>query len=208
MVQATDPLGKAQGAALGSCPPASGGVPGGTCYQLNISSCDGVADFAAYLKVNTPQGIPGGTVIFSIGKGGAGLYDSDFTFGNVAVGNVLAAGFTTVQVSFGPPFNSATPNGWLTGPGGVRRLACRYATVAQWVHDNIHAGGASKPFCAAGNSGGAGAVAYAVAHYGLDKIFSMLEVTSGPPMTRIDQACVPAAACQTMQTDCNGVPQT
>ena len=212
-VTQTDPLGSAQGTMI-SCPQFGGGLPqsGSTCYQIN-TSCDGVADFSAYLKVDSPAGTPLGTVIFGTGTGGAQLYDFDApdffngtTNGGLAVvQTVLDAGFTTVQVTFGSPFTDTTPNGWLTGPGGVRRLACRYATAAQWVYQNIHNSSTSAPLCATGNSGGSAAIGYALSDYGLDSIFSMVETTSGPPMSRLDQACSPASApiCAPQAFTCN-----
>jgi hypothetical protein len=209
----TDPLGTAQGTSI-TCPTFGGGLPNSssTCYQIN-TSCPGVADFSVYLKVNQPTGTPLGTVMFGTGTGGTQLYDfdePDFFSGSTngglsVVQSVLDAGFTTVQVSFGSPFNDQTPNGWLTGPGGVRRLACRYATTAQWVYQNIHNANASAPLCATGNSGGSGAIAYALTDYGLNSIFSMVEETSGPPMSRLDEACVPPSnsICQKQQFTCN-----
>lgn len=205
MVLPTDPLGTASPttaaeAQLPSCP--GGGVANGTCYQVNIS-CDGIDDWSAYLKVNSPSGSPVGTVIFGTGSGGSTLYDNDPEFfygtdndingGSAIVQNVLSAGYTTAQVSFGAPFNSSpsTANGWLQGPGGVRRLACRYATLAQWIYQNIHNSSTTEPFCATGNSGGAGAIGYAVFDYGMQTIFTMVEPTSGPVMTRIDLGCSP-----------------
>lgn len=200
----TDPLGKVTSSTqLNSCP--GGGLAGGTCYQIN-TSCAGVADYSVYLKVNTPSGTPKGTVIFTTASGGSALYDNDqpdffyidsttgtsINGGQAVVQGVLNAGFTTAQVSFGSPFNDTnTANGWLQGPGGVRRLACRYATVAQWVYDNIHNANPSAPYCATGNSGGSAAIGYAVTEYGLDTIFSMIEPTSGPVMTRLDEGCSP-----------------
>jgi hypothetical protein len=205
MVQESDPVGTVPSSVLlNSCP--GGGVSGGACYQVN-TTCDGVADWSAYLKVNTPTGTPLGTVIFGIGTGGSGLYDNDFpdffygagnnTNGGAAVVNgVLTAGYTTVQVSFGAPFNPTnTENGWLQGPGGVRRLACRYATVADWIFKNQQVLNSSTPtsapMCATGNSGGSGAIGYALTVYGLASEFAMVEPTSGPVMTRLDQGCTP-----------------
>ena len=208
-----DPIGTAQGTSI-PCPTFGGGLPnaGSTCYQVN-TSCDGIADFSVYLKVNQPTAAPLGTVMFGTGTGGTSLYDfdePDFFSGSsngglAVVQSVLNAGFTTVQVSFGSPFNTQTPNGWLTGPGGVRRLACRYATAAQWVYQNIHNSNTSAPLCATGNSGGSGVIAYALTDYGMDSIFSMVEETSGPPMARLDQACAPPgnSVCQTQQFTCN-----
>jgi hypothetical protein len=134
-VEANDPIGSvSSSSALGSC---AGSVSGGACYQLAIS-CPQVADFSAYLKVNNPSGAPVGTVLLGTGTGGSGLYDDPnaggYDDGSSVVTSLLTSGYNTVQVSFGAPFdNGTTPRGWLTGPGGVRRLACRYATVADWV---------------------------------------------------------------------------
>jgi len=186
-LSATDPLGTVSTSQIIPCPAV--GVANATCYQLNVQ-CPEVADFSPYLKVNQPSGSSVGTVMFGTGTGGSNLYDNVFTFGTQAVQAVLAAGFTTVQVSFGEPFNHSTPNGWLTGPGGIRRLACRYATTAEWVYQHIHNANAGAPLCATGNSGGSAAIAYGVSHYGLDSIFSMVEPTSGPPMARLDNGCI------------------
>jgi hypothetical protein len=101
-----------------------------------------------------------------------------------------------VQVSFGAPFNASasTLNGWLQGPGGVRRLACRYATVADWIYKNIHNSSTIAPMCATGNSGGSGAIGYAVTQYGLASEFAMIEPTSGPVMTLIHEGCSPCGS--------------
>jgi len=177
------------------CPAAPDGtLANGNCYSMTVS-CDGIADWTTYLKVNTPtKNPPVGTVLFTVGEGGANLYDTEYTFGSTTVGGVLAAGYTTVQTSFGSPFDGgANPNGWLTGPGGVRRLACRYATLANWVYNNPQTinskATSSAPFCATGNAEGAGAIAYAVSEYGLNSIFKMIELTSGPVMTELQEGC-------------------
>lgn len=197
---------------LGSC---AGSVAGGSCYQLAVS-CPGVASLSAYLKVNNPLIAPLGTVLLGVGTGGSGLYDDPnaggYIYGSNVVTSLLSSGYNTVQVSFGAPFDSGTqPNGWLTGPGGVRHLACRYATVADWVYHNpsiINSGVSattSAPMCATGNSGGSAAVAYAAYEFGLatgsTPELVMIEPTSGPVMSRIDQGCsstcasLPAPIC-------------
>ena len=177
-----DPLGTASGTVAGCAP---GGVPG-TCYEVEVSCpLEGINDQPVTIKVTEPSMAPVGTVILTIGGGGNGYYDQRFAYGQEVVRQVLQAGFATVQTDF-----SGGQVGWLTGPGGPRKLACRYATLAQWVYDNIHEGGAARPFCATGNSGGAGAIAYALAHYDLGSIFAMVEPTSGPPFGRIDYGCV------------------
>jgi hypothetical protein len=206
-VQQTDPLGTvSEPQTMSSCPADSnGGLANGTCYSMTVS-CDGIADLPTYLKVN-PAADPIGTVLFLIGQGGSGFYDNNplWTWGYQTVEKVSAASFNTVQISFGAPFDNGTqPNGWLQGPGGVRRLACRYATVADWVYNNPKtinpdsSATTSAPLCATGNGGGSGAVAYAAYQYGLGgknttgpaQEFTMIEPTSGPLMTRLDLGCV------------------
>lgn len=196
-VQASDPVGTVSSVQdiTGQCP-ASSISRGQTCQQM-IVACNGAADFTTYLKINEPTAPALGTVMFLVGTGGSGLYESSFTDqqsqfngGTTVVQSVLDAGYRTVQVSFGSPFNENQPSGWLTGPGGVRRLACRFATVAKYIHDTIHTEGSTAPVCATGNSGGAGAIGYALSNYKLDGLFAMVETTSGPPMSDIAKGCL------------------
>jgi hypothetical protein len=169
-----------------TCP--GGGIANGVCQQMTVS-CPDVPDVQAYVKTNTPPGTPLGVASYGTGTEGNGLYESPgiYTYGSTAVGNVLDAGFITVQISWGTPFNSGQPDGWVQGPGGVLAAACHYATVVQWIHDNIGTSTPNLPYCATGNSGGAGAVAYTLSQY--PNTLSMAEVTSGPPPGRLDWGC-------------------
>ncbi len=181
---ATRALGTVSGVSSIAC---QGAIKNGVCQQMTVS-CSGVPDVLAYVKTNAPTGTPLGTVTYNTGTDGNGLYESIFTFGSTAVQNVLNAGFTTVQISWGTPFNQNQPDGWALGPGGVLASACRYATVNQWIYDNIQAN-TNVPMCATANSGGAGALAYALSQYPTSNILSMAEVTSGPPTGRLDWGC-------------------
>jgi hypothetical protein len=201
---APNQLGTATAQLLPSCP-ASTVVPpvmGSACYIVNIS-CPGVAAYAADIKVTNPSGSSIGTIIYTTGGGGNQLYEDQFVFGNVAVNNVVNAGYTAVQTDFND--TSLGNTGWLNGPGGPLLLSCRWATLAQWVHDNIRT--SNTPFCATGNSGGAGVIAYALARFGEDSLFNYVEPTSGPPFTNIADGC--RCSQQTMQmTKCAGIQGT
>jgi hypothetical protein len=153
---------------------------------------------AVELKVTNAIGPSKGTVIYTTGGGGNAFYEDQFVYGNMAINNVVNAGFTVVQTDF----NSLV--GWMDGPGGPLRLSCRWATTAQWIHDNIRS--ANTAFCATGNSSGAGAIAYALSRFGEDSIFDYVEPTGGPPYSRIDQGCM----CNnpTQRSDCAGVVGT
>jgi len=184
------------------------GVANGTCYDVTVS-CPDVADQALGVKVNFPSGTSKGTVLFTTGGGGGpDWYDQQFIYGPTLIQSLQQAGFTAVQLNFwetptGFP-QGGTFAGWLTGPGGPLHLACRWATVAKWLHDTTDVTAPNSAFCATGNSGGAGASAYAMAHYGEDSMFDMLEETAGPPYTRIDKGCL----CNSppVQTQCVTAP--
>jgi hypothetical protein len=165
----------------------SGALKNGVCQQMTVS-CPSVPNVFAYVKTNSPSGSPLGTATYGTGTDGNGLYESIFTYGSTAVGNVLDAGFTTVQISWGVPFNTGQPNGWVEGPGGVLASACRYATVTDWIYNNIQKN-TKIPYCATANSGGAGALAYVLSQYPTSNVLSMAEVTSGPPTGRLDWGC-------------------
>lgn len=172
---------------------ADAGAPGGTCYVLSVS-CPDVAAQDVALKLNSPLGPSNGTIMLTIGGGGDEFYDQHFAFGTQVITDLLGANFDTVQTSFqfhptGYPDNGRFA-GWLSGPGGPRKLACRWSTIAKWVHDNPNIHASNSAFCATGNSAGSAAIGYSLAHYGLDSILNMVEETSGPPMTRLDHGCI------------------
>lgn len=189
-----------------SCPE---GNISGVCYAVTIS-CPEISEFTGYVKVTYPRGFPFGTIIFTTGGNGTDLYEGNFTYGTKVLNTVLQGGFTVAQVSWGHPF-ADQPFGWQTGPGGIRAVACRYATLAQWVYTNIHQRNSDAPYCATGNSAGSQQIGLALTHYGLDSIFAMVEPTSGPPFSRQDWACdckhAPVLnSCGALQGYCVGLP--
>jgi hypothetical protein len=180
----TDSLGTANGTRV-YCPV---GDLTGVCYAVTIS-CPNISDLTGYVKVTSPTGTPVGSVIFSSGGNGTDFYEKNYVYGTTVLDMVSEAGFTVVQITWDHPFTSEEPNGWQTGPGGIRAVACRYATLAQWIYTNIHEANTAAPFCATGNSSGAEEIGQAMAHYGLGSIFSMVEPTSGPPFSQQVWAC-------------------
>lgn len=194
---APNQLGTATAASV-TCPTSTANPPvAGSCMSLSVT-CPSVPDYTgAILKITQPSGTSKGTVIFTTGGAGNDLYETHFAFGSTAVDNVVAGGFTVVQTDF-----SGGSTGWLTGPAtdGPLTLSCRWATVAQWVHDNVRA--TNTALCATGNSAGAGAIAYALARYGQDSIFNYVVPTGGPPFSRIDEGCICKGAH--INTSCAG----
>ena len=201
----------ALGTATGSQVACTGqGITGGICYSVALT-CPNVTATSANVKVLIPTTNPIGTVVMTSGGGDASYYEYAPGYGNYIVNNVVAAGFTVAETQF----PGASQNGWLEGPAtdGPRSLACLYATLAQWVYTNIHQSNTSAPYCATGESGGAAAISYSLAHYGLGNIFKMVELDSGPPFGRIDYGCgcagpAPKSPCGTRNKSCYGAGST
>jgi hypothetical protein len=71
---------------------------------------------------------------------------------------------------------------------GFAALACRPATVTNWVADRLVDPG--QPFCIGGGSSGAAQVSYALTHYGLADRVSLAVPWGGFWMGRIDMGCL------------------
>jgi hypothetical protein len=201
---------------LTTCPTNSGAIPG-ICYSIKVKGCSEASDMmpTAVVKVSRLQGTPLGTVTFTTGGGGEGaFYERQFKNSKGIVLAVLQAGYTVVQMSFNGD------NGWLTGPSedGPLALACRHATVTQWIYKNVHKVGSAAPLCATGNSGGAAVIAYELADFNFgtqgdngQPFYSMAELTSGPPAGRLDVGCLcqnapaPSPPCNVLTTTCFGL---
>ncbi len=183
----------------GTCQRGVGTLARTTCRRARVA-CPGVADMVVELRVTEPPaGVPGlGTVIFGTGGGGGGFYDQDAT-AQAMLARLAGRGFRVVQRAW----NGAL-DGWLTGPGGVGALSCRYGALLGWVHQHLHAAGTTLPLCASGNSGGSAEVAYALTRWGGGDLLDLAVPSGGPPMGRIDHGCLDGAD-PTWLAECRGV---
>jgi hypothetical protein len=189
------PLGGASGTTI-TCP--KGKITGNVCYEVAVTGCENTAGVNVYFKLTLPTSSPIGFVVFASGGAVTDLYEK-YTYGTTALNDVLAAGYTVAQISFGGPFTKTQPNGWLVGSGGPSTAACNYATAIQWVYQNL-AGIGAIPLCLTGNSSGAALIGYALAYYGTGSIVAFAEPTSGPPYSHLDEGCIPGTP--SAQTPC------
>ena len=147
---------------------------GDRCIRT-IVTCPGIADATVRLRV-TGTGAKG-TVLLTVGGPGTGWYrvEEERREGrdniNGMMDTLLVDGYNLVEVRWVEP-------GIWEGPGGSISLACRSATVFDWVHENIHQGGV---FAAQGNSGGSAQIAFSLAYYGLDEVLDLANLSGGPP---------------------------
>ncbi len=159
------------------------GLRATACFALDIA-CPNIPNYTAFVKIIEPKN-PVGAIIFTIGGLVNDLYEN-YTYGTIALEGVLNSHFTVVELTYGNPFSNGP--GWQHDVNGlgVRVAACRYATVAQWVYNNVARG----PLCATGSSAGGELIGQGLAHYGLGNYLAFAEITSGPPFQRVDYACI------------------
>lgn len=158
--------------------------PGVECRTLEVA-CPELPAIQVTLQIREPSTAvtARGTIVFSGGGGGTGYYNEPELFDSLQ-----AQGFRIVD--------RAWSQTWYSGEQGIRKGACRYASLATWIHDNIHTNGA---FCGTGNSGGAAEVGYAMTTYGRGAIFDHVMPTSGPVVARLDYACLGQNNAQWLQ---------
>ena len=168
------------------CPSAP--VPNTTCRRLEVS-CPELRPIEVQIRVTQPAAgvATRGTVMLGSGGGGNAFY------GSPLVRDLAAMGFLVVD--------RAWTGGWTTHEGGLRKESCRYATLLTWVHDHLHKSG---KFVATGNSGGSAEIAYALTTWGRGDILDLAVPTSGPPIARLDLACV-AKPTQEWESQCAAI---
>ncbi len=161
----------------GECDP--GFLPNTRCLNVEVT-CDYLDPISGVVRITEPSaGIqPQGMVVF--GRGGDGLEAiEDMRYGDETLQKLVDDGFIVVQRLW--------DSSWQASEFGMVAATCRYATLLTWIHDSLHSAGA---FCAMGNSGGSDEVAYALTHWDRASLLDFVLITSGPPMARIDMACL------------------
>ncbi len=167
--------------------------PAGHSCQGFVVRCPSVShDATGFLGVLPPDGTPRGVVMLFGGGAGRGWWSESSDLGGPFVEGLRSDGFVVVQTSWETGWSAAAP-GEQTDPAV---LACRPATVVDWVHAHHWTPGdpvgpvGRCGFCVTGNSGGASQVSYALSHYGLEPILDAVIPTSGPPHAALDKGCL------------------
>ena len=165
------PYGQATGGGGVPCPP---GPPaaGVTCSSL-VVVCPSVPSASATLRITRPTStaLNRGTIVLTTGGAGTNFADSTLTLAMIAT--FVGDGLVVVQMAWDPP--------GIWGDPRARTVACRYATAAKWVYENVHTGGKSRLFAAQGTSGGAAQIAFGLAHYGVSDFLDLANLGGGPP---------------------------
>jgi hypothetical protein len=181
---AVEPLGKVAG--LPDACAAGAGPLARTDCRVVVVSCPAIRDLRAQVRVTQPAPDKQlrGTVVLGSGGNGGGFYGGQ-QGGQILAGELAAMGFRVVD--------RAWDGGWPTQEGGLKKEACRYATLLTWIRSQLHTEG---KFAATGNSGGSAEIGYALTTYGRGDILDVAIPTSGPPVARLDYACVTKASAE------------
>ncbi len=156
------------------------------CYELQVTCPSVAAPARARLIVGAGEGeIERGTVLLTSVGPGTGVYGATPP-SSLIHEDLRTSGFRTVRLQWIDSWGVGTPG----EEEGTMRLACRPATVARWVYDNLHIEDSDTGFCASGHSGGAGQISFMLSHYGLDRILDAVVPTGGPPYARTDLSCM------------------
>jgi hypothetical protein len=168
-------------------------LPGYTCQAFKVDRCQGVSQsVAGILAAAAPTVAARGMVLFFSGSQGTSWWSSGSSLTGPFLQGLQDQGFWVIQVRWRAPWMLSAPG----EDAGSAHMACRPATVVQWVHDNryaplgIQSGLGECGFCITGNSGGSAQVAYPLSFYGLDTILDADVPTSGPTHTVLTKGCL------------------
>jgi len=168
---------------LGACPSGSGSFPNTTCALLRVQA-SGLPDIDVEVRVTEPT--PGapylGTVVLGSGGNGVEFYASQGG-GDLVVQALLDGGVRVIDRRW--------TAGWFDSSPFVLPQSARYATLLQYLYENVHTGGS---FGVTGNSGGAAEIGYALTTWGSDSFVDLAVISSGLILSRIDYLCTEPAA--------------
>lgn len=152
------------------------------CHVLAVT-CGALPERVAKLRRFRPQN-PKGTIVFLTGGVGNQAYSGGSPVTDQTVESVVEAGYEAIEVAW------EGEGGWATGVSGAgfRSAMCAPAEVVRWI--SSHKASESKALCAEGGSGGAFQIAYGLSVYGLEEVLDMVVLTAGPPVSRLDVACL------------------
>lgn len=162
------------------CPSGPGILPDSTCMLLQVAP-SGLEQKQVELRITEPNaGVPYlGTVVLCSAINGEVFY-ANMVGGKELIGDLAALGLRVVDRRW--------IDGWLTPGYQLKSLSERMAVLLDWIHANVHQGGA---FLAVGNSGGSGELSYTLTAWNREALFDSVVLGSGPVFSRLDYLCLP-----------------
>ncbi|MFT5285738.1 MAG: hypothetical protein ACI8TQ_001905 [Planctomycetota bacterium] len=162
-----------------------------TCTRLSIY-CPGASPIQVFVEVSDPEFAPIlGTIMFGSSGSGESYYD-DLPGARIVTQDLLDRGYRIVRyrwTGFGGNFFGWTENGT-----GLIPMSNRYATLLEWVNENVYKQGGGSTFALTGNSAGASLIAYAFSKWDMSDLVDVAVLSSGPVNTRMDFVCPNSSA--------------
>jgi hypothetical protein len=167
--------------------------PSGFACQGFEVTCPGIqASLDGFVAEATAVDPVRGVVLFFSGGSGTSWWTEGSSDALLFMTKLTEQGLMPIQVRWTEDWEAASA-GEQAGPA---TMACRPATVIDWSHEALYLPLGLQPvpescgFCVTGNSGGASAVMYGLAFYGLDGIVDVAVPTSGPPHAALAKGCL------------------
>ena len=220
--RATEPQGNSEGASvspgplplgtmsvptsLSRCP--SGFYAGSSCFQSTVS-CAATAPITVVYGYRTPPGVVKGTILMHDGGGGTTPFTHGPRDGRTFPESFFNAGYRIVQLAWATDWEDTN-----LPRKNIRVAACRPATLMKYIYENVHGEkNALGGMAALGQSGGSGALGYALSWYGAGDYLDKAMFSSGPVFSDISLACAvppkPIVICAANQFGCTeGGPWT
>lgn len=160
-------------------------APSTRCEELAVS-CEGLSAARVQLAITEPPANVRTRGVIVFGEGGSG---NEFTASGRATDGALRyrdamrrlvlQGYIIVDRRW--------VDGWFGQRGqGIGVPSCRYASLLGHLSATVARG---RPLCATGNSGGSSEVAYALTRWNGAELLSLVSLSGGPPMARLDVGC-------------------
>src|SRR5437016_8866118 len=166
---------------------------GFNCHGFTVS-CPSVSNaIQGFWAIAPHQGAARGFVLFFTGGDGTSWWSTQVPELTALVDELRSLGFTVAQARWASSWLESSSG----NDAGQAHLACRPATLIQFLHDRYYVpmGITNKQpgvagFCISGNSGGSSQVGYALSHYGLDDILDVVVPSGGPPHSALAKSCM------------------
>ncbi len=155
------------------------------CYDLEVN-CPTLAESGeATLKVSEPlTTTEKGTISFFTGWWGTWFWEDNGPEASRVLNELRVAGYRTAQVKWDTNWWQGATN----QQEGYAKLACKPATIMNWVNTNLN--NMNNAFCATGHSNGASEIGYSLSQYGLANQLDAVLFDAGPNYARLDHACI------------------
>jgi hypothetical protein len=141
-------------------------------------SCPSIPATSATLRITPAATTRRGSIVLPSGGTGTTLV-GDAGLAPQMIATLANDGLMVVEVAWQQPGIWGVPQ--------ARTQACRFATAARWIYDNLHGG--ARLFALQGTSGASSQIAFGLAHYDLADVVDLANLGSGPlkcPLCPVD----------------------